>query len=127
MTDRFDDSFLRLCRKQARPLLAKLEVRPGDWLVGPDRVRLAVEPTDRADGEVVAPDVERLLGLLRDEAPIIILDCQPDGFGLTAFDEASRPLANVVSRNAPEACLRALIFIRAERMANEIPLTPVSE
>lgn len=125
VSERFDASYLRLCQKQARTFLQTLESHPGDWLLGGEGPRLLV-PGDapRAD-EYVIPDTERLLTLLREEAPTVLLDCQQDGFGLTAFDRMSRPLANVVSRNAPEACLRALLFIRAERIANEIPLTQI--
>ena len=125
MSERFDESYLRLCQKQGRSFLKSLPAQPGDWVLGTDGPRLVTESEPKGERELVIPDVERLLGLLRDEAPIVLLDCQQDGFGMTAFDDKSRPLANVVSRTAPEACLRALLFIRSERMANEIPLTQI--
>jgi hypothetical protein len=125
VSERFDESYLRLCQKQGKAFLKGLPARAGDWVLSEDGPRLLAEGDAKGERELVVPDVERLLELLRQEAPIVILDCQQDGFGLTAFDHASRPLANVVSRNAPEACLRALLFIRAERAANEIPLTQI--
>ena len=125
MAERFAESYLRLCQRQGRALVATLEARPGDWLLGPKGLRLAGDPPERAAGELVVPDLERLLELLRREAAVVVLDTQQDDFGLSAFDKMNRALANVVSRNAPEAALRALLFIRSERAANEIPLTPV--
>ena len=120
-TDRFDESYLRLCQKQGRPITSALETRIGDFLIGPNGLRLYTNPDEpKAADEVVVPDLDRILNLLRDQAPIVVLDTQSDDFGLTAFDEYHRSLANVVSHNAPEACMRALLFVSAERRSNEI-------
>lgn len=130
--DRFHESYLRLCLKQGRSLTSQLEARPGDFLLGPNGLRLCSDASEpKADDEVVVPDLNRILDMLRAAAPIIVLDSQIGDFGLTAFDEYSRSLANVVSHNAPEACMRALLFITAERRANEltsdvISLNPIS-
>ncbi|HEX3723901.1 MAG TPA: hypothetical protein VHV31_14005 [Nitrolancea sp.] len=119
--DRFDESYLRLCLKQGRSITAKLEPRIGDFLLGPAGLRLITEASEpKATNEVVVPDLDRVLALLQAAAPIIVLDSQVGDFGLTAFDEYHRSLANVVSHNAPEACLRALLFIRAESSSNTL-------
>jgi hypothetical protein len=119
--DRFDESYLRLCLKQGRSITAELEPRIGDFLLGPNGLRLHTHANEpKAEDEVVVPDLDRILDLLRAEAPIVVLDTQSDDFGLTAFDEYHRSLANVVSHNAPEACMRALLFVSAERRANEL-------
>jgi|SRR6185437_13440549 len=119
--DRFDESYLRLCLKQGRSITAKLEPRIGDFLLGPEGLRLYSDPAQpKAANEVVVPDLDRVLALLQADAPIIVLDSQVGDFGLTAFDEYHRSLANVVSHNAPEACLRALLFVRSERQASEL-------
>jgi hypothetical protein len=129
--DRFDESYLRLCQKQGKPITANLEPRIGDFLLGPAGLRLYTEGSEpKGPKEVVVPDLDRVLTLLREAAPIIVLDSQIGDFGLTAFDEYHRSLANVVSHNAPEACLRALLFIRAEQLANDrssgvISLNPI--
>lgn len=126
MAEPFAESYLRLCRRQGRSFVSQLPARPGDWLLGAEGPRLAGDPPAPAADELVLPDVERLLHQLRAEAPVVVLDVQQDDFGVTVFDEHGRSLANVVSRNAPEALLRALLFIRSERAAQSIPLTPVS-
>jgi len=119
--DRFDESYLRLCLKQGKSITSKLEARIGDFLLGPDGLRLYTEGSaPKGAKEVVVPDLDRVLTLLRESAPIIVLDSQIGDFGLTAFDEYHRSLANVVSHNAPEACLRALLFIRAEQLSNDL-------
>jgi hypothetical protein len=120
LAERFDESYLRLCQKQGRAITATLEPRIGDFLVGPNGIRLFADPgLPKAPDEVVVPDLDRMLSLLQAAAPIVVLDTQVGDFGLTAFDEYNRSLANVVSHNAPEACLRALLFVMAERRANE--------
>ncbi len=130
--DRFDESYLRLCLKQGRPITANLEPRIGDFLLGPNGLRLFSDPSQPpTKGEVVVPDLGRILDMLRAEAPIVVLDTQIGDFGLTAFDEYNRSLANVVSHNAPEACMRALLFVTTEKRANEmssgvISLNPVA-
>ena len=130
--DRFDESYLRLCLKQGRPIAAALEARIGDFLLGPNGLRLFADPSQpRARDEVVVPDLGRILDMLRAEAPIVVLDTQIGDFGLTAFDEYNRSLANVVSHNAPEAVMRALLFVTTEKRANEmssgvISLNPVT-
>jgi hypothetical protein len=119
--DRFDESYLRLCQKQGRPITSQLDLRVGDFLVGPTGLRLYMDPTQpKSDDEVVVPDLDRVLKMLQAEAPIVVLDTQQGDFGLTAFDEYNRSLANVVSHNAPEACMRALLFVTSERRANEL-------
>lgn len=119
--DRFDESYLRLCLKQGRSITAKLEPRIGDFVLGPSGLRLLAETSEpKAANEVVVPDLDRVLALLQAAAPIIVLDSQVGDFGLMAFDEYHRSLANIVSHNAPEACLRALLFIRAESSSNEL-------
>jgi hypothetical protein len=119
--DRFDESYLRLCLKQGKSITSKLDLRIGDFLHGPDGLRLYSEGSaPRGPKEVVVPDLDRVLALLREAAPIIVLDSQIGDFGLTAFDEYHRSLANVVSHNAPEACLRALLFIRAEQLSSDL-------
>ncbi len=119
--NRFDESYLRLCQKQGKSITAHLEARIGDFLLGPNGLRLFTGSSEpKADDEVVVPDLDRVLAMLQDEAPIVVLDTQIGDFGLTAFDEYNRSLANVVSKNAPEACLRALLFITTERRANEM-------
>jgi len=135
-SDRFDESYLRLCLKQGRAITATLEARIGDFLLGPRGLRLFADPSQpKAVDEVVVPDLDRILDMLRSEAPIVVLDTQIGDFGLTAFDEYNRSLANVVSHNAPEACMRALLFITTEKRANAMtsgvislnPLTNRSE
>lgn len=126
---RFAASYVRLCQKQGRSVCLALDVREGDWVVGPDGLRLVTDPSSVGTDEVLVPDLERVLGLLRAEAPSIILDHQGGDIGVSVFDDLERPLANVVSLNAPEACLRALLFVQAERKAaemeaNTIHLTP---
>lgn len=119
--DRFNESYLRLCQKQGKSITSKLEVRVGDFLLGPDGLRLYTEGSEpKGPKEVVVPDLDRILALLRESAPIIVLDSQIGDFGLTAFDEYHRSLANVVSHSAAEACLRALLFIRAEQMSSDL-------
>lgn len=119
--DRFDESYLRLCQKQGRPITSQLEARIGDFLVGPDGLRLFADPRQpKGDDEVVVPDLDRILQLLQKEAPVVVLDTQIGDYGLTAFDEYNRSLANVVSQNAPEACMRALLFVTTERRANDL-------
>lgn len=119
--DRFDESYLRLCQKQGKSITSKLEVRIGDFLLGPDGLRLYTEGSEpKGAKEVVVPDLDRVLALLREAAPIIVLDSQVGDFGLTAFDEYHRSLANVVSHSATEACLRALLFIRAEQLSTGV-------
>lgn len=120
----FAFSYLRLCRGQGFELASRLEPLPGDWILGenvPDDMRLAGDPPgELADGEVVVPSLSRLVHLLREEAHSVVIDCYPDDFACMAFNEGSFSLANIVSRNPEEAALRALLFIRSERIANEL-------
>ncbi len=119
--DRFHESYLRLCQKQGKSITSRLEARIGDFLVGPNGLRLYADPSQpKDDDEVVVPDLDRILKLLQEEAPVVVLDTQIGDYGLTAFDEYNRSLANVVSQNAPEACMRALLFVTTERRANEL-------
>jgi hypothetical protein len=117
-------SYLRLCRGQGYDLTSSLDPLPGDWILGkniPQDMRLAGDPAGSLnDGEVVVPSLSRLVHLLRAEAHSVVIDCYPDDFACMAFDEGSFSLANIVSRNPEEAALRALLFIRSERTANEL-------
>src|SRR6185437_16685348 len=75
--DRFDESYLRLCQKQGKSITSKLEVRVGDFLLGPNGLRLYTEGSEpKGPREVVVPDLDRVLALLRESAPIIVLDSQ---------------------------------------------------
>lgn len=121
LSGRFHDSYLQLCQKQGRPITSALEPRIGDFLIGPKGLRLYSDSGQaKAPDELVVPDLDRVLTLLQAVAPIVVLDTQAGDYGLTAFDEYNRSLANVVSHNAPEACMRALLFVTAERRANEV-------
>lgn len=129
--ERFAPSYIRLCQKQGRPIVRELQARPGDWVVGPHGLRLVTEDGDKASDELVVPDLDRMLALLRVEAPGVVIDFQEGDVGLSVWDAQGRALANVVSKNAPEACMRALLFVLTERKANElssatIQLKPIS-
>jgi hypothetical protein len=129
--ERFAASYVRLCQKQGRPIVLGLEARTGDWVVGPKGLRLVTEGHDKAGDELVVPDLDRMLALLRQEAPGVVIDFQEGDVGLSVWDAEGRALANIVSKNAPEACMRALLFVLTERKANElssatIQLKPVS-
>ena len=131
-TERFDQSYLRLCQKQGRSLVASLAARPGDWVVGPNGLRLITgESEQKSDQEVVVPDLDRILTMLHAEAAGVIVDIQQGDVGVSAWDEEGIALANIVSRNAPEACMRALLFILSERRgaqlaSSTIQLRPVT-
>jgi hypothetical protein len=127
--ERFAASYLRLCQKQGRSLTADLDARAGDWVVGSAGLRLIAGEDQPNGDEVVVPDLDRVLSMLRREAPGVVVDCQAGDVGVSAFDDWGRPVANVVSRNAPEACMRALLFLLSERRgaelgASTIQLTP---
>lgn len=114
-------SYIRLCKGQGRTLTSTLEPAPGEWLLRADgELELAGDPPRvLAKGEIVIPRLERLLALLREQVGSLALDYQQGDFACVAFDAEGRSLANVVSRNPEEAALRALLFILAERAAND--------
>lgn len=117
----FAASYLRFCKGQGRRFCAELEPWPGDGLLGPERLEIAGDPPRQpAADEIVIPRLDHLLRIMRDEIPIVMLDCRHEDTGCLCYDEETRPLANVVSRNPEEALLRALIFIRAERLNAEL-------
>lgn len=114
-------SYIQLCKGQGRNLTSRIEPAPGEWLLRADgELELAGDPPRAlAKGEVVIPRLERLLALLREQIGSLALDYQQGDFACLAFDPEGRSIANVVSRNPEEAALRALLFILAERAANE--------
>ncbi|HUY99080.1 MAG TPA: hypothetical protein VMU89_01925 [Thermomicrobiaceae bacterium] len=117
----FAASYLRLCRGQARSVTAALEPQAGDWLLRPDgELELAVDPPrPLAADELVVPRLDRLVQLLRGEAESLVIDCHTADYACVAFDGDGRSLANVVARTPEEAALRALLFVQAEKAANE--------
>jgi hypothetical protein len=119
----YSTSYLRLCRGQGFQFTSSLEPRPGDWVLGEDipgdLALMTDPPRPLRDGEVVVPTLSRLVNMLRAQAHAVVIDCYPTDFACMAFDENSFSLANVVSRNPEEAALRALLFILAERAAND--------
>lgn len=117
----FAPSYIRLCRGQARRLTGSLDPQPGDWILREDgELELAADPPRAmAESEVVVPRLDRVIQLLRAEAPSIVIDCYPADYACMVFDEHGRSLANFVSRNPEEAALRALLFVQSERAANE--------
>jgi len=113
-------SYLKLCQGFGAALTARLTPEPGDWLWGPDGLELVTSATrQRQPGEVLVPRLERLLRLLEAEAPVFVLDYQRGDYACLAFDQEGRSLANVVAPCPAEAVLRAILFIRAERAAND--------
>lgn len=118
----FTRSYLRLCRGQARQLCSRLEPRPGDWILSPDeQLSLCPDPARALEtGEVVVPRLDRVVELLRSEVHAFVIDCYPEDYACAAFDEASRSLANVVSKSPEEAGMRALLFVISEKVANAI-------
>jgi hypothetical protein len=113
-------SYLKLCAGFGAALTSRLEPEPGDWLWESDRLELVTAPPrQRRPGEVLVPSLERVLRLLEVEAPVFVLDYQRGDYACLAFDEEGRSLANVVARFPAEAVLRAVLFIRAERAAND--------
>ncbi len=119
----FAYSYLRLCRGQGKEFASKLTPAPGDWILGesiPDDMRMAGNPAgDLSEGEVVVPNLTRLVHLLRQEAHAVVIDCYPEDFACMCFNEQSFSLANIVSRNPEEAAFRALLFIISEKAAQE--------
>lgn len=116
----FAPTYLRLCRGQAKPLCSSLEPRAGDWILDKEgQMSLCPDPPRAlAKGEVVVPRLDRVVELLREDAPTFVIDCYPEDYACAAFDEESRSLANVVSKSPEEAALRALLFVRSEKAAN---------
>lgn len=111
--------YIRLCSGVARRLTRTLAPEPGDWLVGPNGLRLVgTEPVACTPQDVVLPRLSRLLQLLAAEVETFVIDYAGGEYACLAFDEAGRPLANVVARTPEEAVLRALVFVQTERAAN---------
>ena len=117
----FAASYLRLCRGQARGVTSALQPQAGDWLLRADgELDLAGDPPRAlAPGEVVVPRLDRVVQLLRAEAESLVIDCHMADYACVAFDGDGRSLANVVARSPEEAALRALLFVQAEKAANE--------
>ncbi len=116
----FSRSYITLCRKQ-RQLISKLITpEPGDWLFGSNGLTTIGQPPEPAsNGEIFLPRLDQLIRLLRDQAAHVIVSCYPDGYSCQVMDDHDQPLANVISKSPEEAALRALVFVLAERAANE--------
>jgi hypothetical protein len=80
-----------------------------------------VTSPQRAAGEeeILVPSLERLLAELAKECASFVIDYSGGEFACVAFDEQGRSLANVVASDASAAVAQALVFIRAERAAQE--------
>jgi hypothetical protein len=118
----FPRSYITLCRKQRQLISGLLEPEPGDWLFGPGGLALVGEPpASMRDDQIFIPRLDQLIGLLRRQAAHVILSCYPGDYACQVLDAQDQPLANVISRTAEEAALHALIFVLAERTANEQP------
>ena len=121
----FTESYLAFCRQQGRSITRRLTPRPGDWILHDDTLELVTTPGQTAARDAaVIPSPAHALELLRAEAAVVILDCQPDDTGCSVFDEMSRPLANVVASSPEECLLRALHFVRSERQSRDLQLHP---
>jgi hypothetical protein len=118
------DAYVTICVRYARWLGKGLQPEPGDWLVNqeghPHAVTLVTSP-QRAAGEeeILVPSLERLLAELAKECASFVIDYTGGEFACVAFDEQGRSLANVVASDASVAVAQALVFIRAERAAQE--------
>lgn len=116
----FSQSYITLCRKQRHVISAWLNTEPGDWLLGTTGLSLVGDPPAPArDDMILLPRLDQLIGLLRQQAAHVIVSGYPDGYSCQVMDANNQPLANVISRTPEEAALRALIFVLAERAANE--------
>jgi hypothetical protein len=116
----FSRSYITLCRKQ-RQLISTLRTpEAGDWLFGPNGVTMAgPSPEPEPDGAIFLPRLDQLIRLLRDQAAHVIVSCYPDGYSCQVMDADDQALANVISKTPEEAALRALVFVLAERAANQ--------
>lgn len=116
----FSRSYITLCRKQRQVISGLLKPEPGDWLFGSTGLTLVGQsPAPSRDEELFLPRLDQLIGLLRHQAAHVIVSCYPDGYSCQVIDAQDQPLANVISKTPEEAALRALIFVLAERAANE--------
>ncbi|MCX7623684.1 MAG: hypothetical protein RMK01_06210 [Thermomicrobium sp.] len=117
------DAYLSICERFGRWLATSRVAEPGDWLLpresGARSPRLATERQPVPDDEILVPRLERLLAELRAETAAFVLDFSNSEFACVAFDEQGRTLANVVAGDPAAAVAQALVFIRAERAANE--------
>jgi len=118
------EAYVTICVRYARWLGKGLQPEPGDWLVNqeghPHMVTLVESPQRVAsEEEIVVPSLERLLMELAKECASFVIDYSGGEFACVAFDEQGRSLANVVADDASAAVARALVFIRAERAAQE--------
>lgn len=117
----FAASYIRLCKGQGRRITTSLQPLAGDWLLRQDgELELTGDPPrPLTAGELVVPRLDRLLQLLKEQVNSLVLDGHEEDYACLAFDDEGRSLANIVSRNPEEAIMRALLFILAERAANE--------
>lgn len=116
----FSRSYITLCRKQRKVISAWLKPEPGDWLLGSAGLSLVGDPPAPVrDDEILLPRLDQLIELLRHQAAHVIVSCYPEDYSCQVMDGHDESLANVISRTPEEAALRALIFVLAERAANE--------
>ncbi|CCF86193.1 hypothetical protein [Nitrolancea hollandica] len=116
----FSRSYITLCRKQRQLISRLITPEPGDWLFDSNGLTMVGQPPGPSpDGEIFLPRLDQLIGLLRHQAAHVIVSCYPDGYSCQVMDADDQPLANVISKTPEEAALRALVFVLAERAANE--------
>lgn len=113
--------YVRVCAGMGYPLTSTLEPRPGEWILRTDDVLELVgdPPRPLETGELVVPRLERLIELLGNEAPSIVLNFYEGDYACIVFDGEGQNLANLVSRTPEESVMRALLFVRTERAANQ--------
>ncbi len=118
--DIFSRSYITLCQRQRQLISDLLTPEPGDWLFGSNGLTLVRHPPEpESNGEIFLPRLDQLIRLLRDRAAHVIVSCYPDGYSCQVMDADDQPLANVISKSPEESALRALVFVLAERAANE--------
>lgn len=118
----FSRSYITLCRKQRKAISALIEPEPGDWLFGPDGLAPAGQtPVAVSDEQVFLPRLDQLIAILHRRAAHVIVSSYPGDYACQVMDDRGESLANVISRTPEEAALRALLFVIAERAANEQP------
>lgn len=118
----FSRSYITLCRKQRKVISTVITPATGDWLFGSAGFSLVGQPQAPArDDEIFLPRLDQLISLLRHQAAHVIVSSYPEEYACQVMDAGDESLANVISRTPEEAALRALIFVLAERAANEPP------
>ncbi len=124
----FTPAYLQRCRAARRDLSALWTPSVGDWVLQADDVSLLNEDQAAQSSEFTTdrsvcwvPRLDQLLALLTAVSSHTVLDCYQGDFACICFDEMSRRIADVVSETPELACLQALLFIRAELAAQEIP------